>query len=411
MMTNTKTIAEEKPSGKIWNLAFVGLLLAYFLVNLALNMTNNLSTPFAKSLGATPVIIGVVATGFTYGSIVFKLVSGPAIDSFNRKGLLLGAVAVIALAFLGDAFAASVPMLITFRVLQGVGQAFTATTFIAIAADTLPREKMSSGMGIFALGTAASTLLGAVVGLKIQEATSFRAAFLVSFAILCAGFVVLLFIKVKRVPPKKFKLSLSGFIAKEAIPPALLQFLFMMAWSCVFAFLVVYGQAQGLGSNVGFFNTAYGLAVFAAAPLGGRLVDKYGYLMVIPMLVLMSVSLWLISFSTSLWMLLVAAVVGAFGYGAAGPVARSMAMSVVPENRRGAASSTLFVASDIGQLVGPVVGGIFVSAFGYGTMFRIAPVWIVLAVILLIFTQKYVKNKIAAIDQSEEVPETGEVAE
>lgn len=405
-MSAAKEKLKDKSAAKIWSLAFVGLLLAYFLVNLSLNMANNLSTPFAKSLGATPVVMGVVATGFTYGSIVFKLISGPAIDSFNRKGLLLGAVMVIAVAFLGDAFATSVPMLITFRILQGVGQAFTATTFIAIAADTLPRKSMSAGMGVFALGTAASTLLGAVVGLKVQEATSFRIAFLGSFVALLTGFIVLLFIKVKHVKAKKFKVSLSGFIAKEAIPPALMQFLFMMSWSCVFAFLVVYGQEQGLGSNVGFFNTAYGLAVFIAAPLGGKLVDHYGYLVVIPMLILMAISLWIISFSTNLGMLLIAAVVGAFGYGAAGPVARSMAMSVVPEERRGAASSTLFVASDIGQLVGPVVGGMLVTAFGYGTMFRIAPVWIVFAVVLLIFTRKYVRNKSAALaleKDSEEV--------
>lgn len=390
---------KKKSSGTIWNISFVTLLLAYFLVNLSLNMTNNLSTPFAQSLGATPVVMGIVATGFTYGSIVFKLVSGPAIDSFNRKGLLIGAVIVIGAAFLGDAFSASVPMLITFRVLQGVGQAFTATTFIAIAADTLPRKQMSSGMGIFALGTAGSTLLGAVVGLKIQEATSYRTAFLVSFVTLMVGLVALLIVKVKPVEKKKFKVSLSGFIAKEAITPALMQFLFMMAWSSVFAFLVVYGQKQGLGSNVGFFNTAYGLAVFAAAPLGGKLVDRYGYLMILPMLVLMGTSLWLISFSTTLPMLLLAAVVGAFGYGAAGPVARSMAMSVVPESRRGAASSTLFVASDIGQLVGPVVGGVLVSSFGYGAMYRIAPVWIILAAILVITTQKYIKKRVNALEK------------
>ncbi len=360
-------------------------------------MANNLSAPYAKFLGAAPVLMGVVATGFTYGSIVFKAVSGPAIDSFNRKRLLIGAVVVIAIAFFGDAFAISMPMLIAFRILQGIGQAFTATTFIAIAADTLDRDNMSAGMGIFALGTAGSTLLGAIVGLKIQEATSFRIAYLTAFVTLLIGVIVLLFIKVKPIKTKKFKFSVSGVIAKEAIPPALMQFFFMMAWSSVFAFIMVYGQAQGFGSNVGFFNTAYGLAVFIAAPLGGKLVDHYGYLMLIPMLVLMALALWLISFSSSLWILLLAAVVGAFGYGAAGPVVRSMAMNVVPENRRGAASSTLFVASDIGQLVGPIIGGVLVSSFGYATMYRVAPVWVAVAVVLLLFTQKYVKTRIATL--------------
>ncbi|MBW3090023.1 MFS transporter [Bifidobacterium miconisargentati] len=395
----SNAIEEKNTRAKgIWSLTFIGLLAAYFLVNLSLNMANNLSTPFAKSMGATPVLIGMVATGFTYGSIVFKLFSGPAIDSFNRKGLLLGAFIVIGIAFLGDAFAPSVPVLMCFRILQGVGQAFTATTFIAIAADSLPRERMSSGMGVFALGTAGSTLFGALVGLKLQEATSFRFAYLTSFVILALGFLVVSLLKVRHSDKtRKFRISLSGFVAKEAIPPALMQFLFMMAWSCVFGFLVVYGQEQGLGSNVGLFNTAYGLAVFVAAPLGGRLIDRFGYYMMIPMLVLMSASLWLISFSSNLGMLLFAAVVGAFGYGAAGPVVRSMAMSVVPEDRRGAASSTLFVASDLGQLAGPVVGGLLVSSFGYAVMFRIAPVWVLLAVILLVFTNKYVKDKAAAL--------------
>lgn len=417
-MTSTDTrsadIAAERGSGSkatIWSLAFAGLLLAYFLVNLGLNMANNLSTPYAKSLGATPVVMGIVATGFTYGSMVFKLVSGPAIDSFNRKWLLLGAVGIIGVAFIGDAFATSVPVLITFRILQGVGQAFTATTFVALAADTLSKEKMASGMGVFALGTAGSTLLGAFVGLKIQEATSFRTAFLIAFVVLAVGFASVLFAPLRQTKStKKFRISISGFIAKEALPPALMQFLFMMAWSSVFAFLVVFGQEQGLGSNVGLFNTAYGFVVFFAAPLAGRLVDRFGYYMVLPMLALMATSLWLISFSNNLGMLIFAAVVGAFGYGAAGPVARSMAMSMVPKERRGAASSTLFVMSDIGQLVGPIVGGVFVSMFGYAVMFRIAPVWVLLAAILLVVTKRYVNRRIAAQTAAEDSAETTEAA-
>lgn len=394
--TPAKPAKDPATRTTFWSWAFASLLLAYFLVNLSLNMANNLSTPYAKSLGATPVVIGIVATAFTYGSMVFKLISGPAIDAFNRKWLLLGAIGIIGIAFVGDALSTSVPMLLTFRVLQGVGQAFTATTFVALASDTLTKKNMASGMGVFALGTAGATLLGAFVGLKIEEATNFKVAFLIAFAVLATGFVFLLFAPIQtRKPTKKFKISLSGFIAKEALLPALLKFLFMMAWSCVFAFMIVYAQKQGLGSNAGLFNTAYGLAVFVAAPLAGHLVDKHGYYMVLPMLALMAASLWLISFTDNLGMLLLAAVVGAFGYGAADPVIRSMAMSLVPRERRGSATSTLFVMSDIGQLLGPIVGGLLVSRFGYATMFRIAPVWVLIAAIVLIASKKYIDTKIA----------------
>ncbi|WP_159449264.1 MFS transporter [Demequina sp. NBRC 110051] len=408
----TDVTAAVKDAGtRVWNRGFTNIFVAYILVNLALNMSNNLATPYANSLGATPVLLGVVATGFTYGAIVFKLASAPAIDTFNRKVVLLSAIGVIGIAFIGYALSTTVPVLITFRVIQGIGQAFTATCFIALAADTLPREKLASGMGIFATGTAAAMILGAPIVLKIQEATNYRVAFLVAFAILVVGALAVTRIKIKPFPKKKFRISVKGFIAPEALPPAFMQLLFMLAWSSVFAFLIVFGQEQGLGSNVGFFNTAYGLAVFAAAPLGGRLVDRFGYLMMIPMLVFMAIALWLISYSTSMPMLLTAAVFGAFGYGAAGPVVRSMAMGVVPKSRRGSASSTLYLASDIGQLVGPVVGGLIIASFGYETMYRVAPVYLVLAVLLLIFSRGYVKSRSAKVAAEEKAAEAAADAE
>lgn len=394
--------AVKATAGRVWNSSFVNIFLAYFLVNVALGMSNNLSTPFAKSLGATPVVIGVVATGFTYGAIVFKLASAPAIDSFNRKLVLLGAVAVIAVAFVGYAVSTTVPVLITFRVLQGVGQAFTATTFIALAADTLPREKLAQGMGTFAIGTAAATMVAAPIALKVQEATSFRATFVIALVVLALGALAVLRIRLKPLPRKKFRISLTGFIAVEAIPPALMQLLFMLAWSCVFSFLIVFGMDQGLGSNVGFFNTAYGLAVFVAAPLGGKLVDRFGYWMLAPMMVFMSAALLLISVSTNLATLLVAAVCGAFGYGAAGPVVRSMAMGVVPKPRRGAASSTLFLASDVGQLLGPIVGGILATSFGYAVMFRVVPVYLLLVVALLAVTGRSLRARTASVAAAEQ---------
>lgn len=391
---------------RVWNRSFVAIFLAYFLVNLALNVANNLSTPFAKELGATPVVIGIVATGFTYGAIVFKLASAPAIDSFNRKWVLLAAVGVILIALVGYSISSNVPTLITFRVIQGIGQAFTATCFIALAADTLPRDKIAAGMGIFAIGTAASTMLGAPIGLKVQEVTSYQFTFLVAVIILVLGAIAITQIKIVSVPRKKFRISLSGFIAVEALPPALLQLLFMLAWSCVFSFLIVFGMEQGLGSDVGFFNTAYGLAVFVAAPLGGKLVDRFGYVMLVPMLAFMALSLFLISASANIWMLLIAAVCGAFGYGAAGPVARSMAMSVVPKERRGAASSTLFLASDVGQLVGPIVGGLLATSFGYAVMFQIVPAYLILAVILLFVTKGYMKRRSESVAAAEKEAES-----
>lgn len=104
-------------------------------------------------------------------------------------------------------------------------------------------------------------------------------------------------------------------------------------------------------------------------------------------------SMYLISVSDTIWTLLAAAVVGAFGYGAAGPVARAMAMGVVPEERRGAASSTLYLGSDLGQLAGPVVGGLIATTLGYAAMYRIAPVSILLAAVVLLVARRTLERR------------------
>ena len=81
---------------------------------------------------------------------------------------------------------------------------------------------------------------------------------------------------------------------------------------------VAVGTDRGLGSNVGYFFTVYGLVLFVASPLGGRMVDRFGYLAMIPMLGCLVASMWLSSLADNLPILLIAAVVGGFAMGRPG---------------------------------------------------------------------------------------------
>lgn len=69
----------------IWNPMFISI----FIVNLAMNfgqyMMNTLIPKFADSLGATPEVVGIVASMFTITALAVKPVSGPAIDTLPKK--------------------------------------------------------------------------------------------------------------------------------------------------------------------------------------------------------------------------------------------------------------------------------------------------------------------------------------
>ncbi|MBW3090024.1 IS3 family transposase [Bifidobacterium miconisargentati] len=223
-------------SAAIRNHSFVMVFVVYLMINLGLEFGETLVSPLSASLGATPVVIGMVATGFTYGSMIFRLAAGSAIDAFDRRKLLFIAVAILAVAFLGDAFATSVPVLMCFRILQGVGQAFTAPICLTLAAGTVTRENFAGGIGTLSVARGVAGMCGPYVALRIQETAGYQVAFLLAMGIEIVTLIAILNLRVEHNRTEKFRFSLSGFLAREAIPPALMQFLFMMAWSCVFAF-------------------------------------------------------------------------------------------------------------------------------------------------------------------------------
>jgi MFS family permease len=191
-------------------------------------------------------------------------------------------------------------------------------------------------------------------------------------------------------PVNKFKISVNSVIAKEAIVPSVMLLFLSISFSLVNAFLVLYGNLTLFGNEqatghteMGLFSTIYAITMIFTRPMIGKLADKYGTVkVVIPSMVFFAASFLLISTASSLWMFLFAAFIAAFGYGGSQPAIQAVCMKSVPKERRGAASCTSFIGSDIGNLVGPVIAG---ALLGYQSMWRImiVPILIAMAVSLI----------------------------
>jgi MFS family permease len=94
----------------------------------------------------------------------------------------------------------------------------------------------------------------------------------------------------------------------------------------------------------------------------------------------------IVSFSTTLFSFLAAAFIAALGYGACQPAMQALTMKTVPNERRGAASSANYIGMDLGNLAGPMIGGIVAEALGYNAMWRIMTIpFVVGMVIMLLF--------------------------
>ena len=98
-----------------------------------------------------------------------------------------------------------------------------------------------------------------------------------------------------------------------------------------------------------------------------------------------------------------AAFISAFGYGACQPALNALSMRMVPNDKRGAASCTNYIGTDLGQLLGPTLGGFIVSIVGYSAMWSVMTVSMYCGVMIIILF----RNRITAFDKAFKSKTTG----
>ncbi len=384
---------DEAMPVRIFNATFISVFIANMLLQLGHQMMNTLVAKYANSLGASASTVGIVVSMFAYSALLFKIISGPAIDSFSRKWVLIIAMLTMAASYFGYSMSDTIQKLMVFRLLQGAGQAFTATCCLALASDALPPEKMATGIGYFSLAQAACQAVGPTIGLSLSKAIGYSNTFMAGgFLMMTAAFAATQ-IRQKQTIRKRFKISVKSIVAKEAIMPAVIMFFLVLAFSNINSFLVIYAGERGADGNIGLFFTVYALTLLFTRPMIGKLSDKYGLVKtLIPAMCCFGLAFLLISFSASLPMFLLSAFVSAFGYGACQPAVQTLCMKCVPPDRRGAGSSTNYIGADLGQLLGPTIAGAVVEQAGYSSMWRIMIIPIFAAILMVILNRNTIAH-------------------
>lgn len=382
----------ETKENRIWNPFFIRIFITNALMYLGLQMVQSLVGKYASTLGAAATVVGMVSSIFAITCLLFKLFAGPSIDAFNRKYVLMAALFVIAIAFFGMSISKNVEMIVAFRLLQGVGQAFTATCCLALASDTLPKERFAAGIGTFTLAQAVCQAIGPSLGLAIAQRFNYQITFLVAGCCMVMAAVSSMSIKTTFVKTKKFQLTLKNTVAVEALLPTFMLFLLSAAYHTIQSFLIIFANERGV-EEIGYFFTVYAVALLVTRPLFGRIMDRIGFVKsMVPSLCCFAVSFLMISFSTNLLMFLLAALISAFGYGVAAPAIHTLCMQSVSQEKRGAASSTSYIGSDVGNLVGPTFAGFVAESVGYGNMWRIMTIPIFATLLLVLLTSGKIKK-------------------
>ncbi len=359
MLEWRESLSERKES--IWSFPYLALMAVNLFQSMAAFMTNTTLPVYADALGATPSMVGIVVSSFSITALLARPFAGPAFDSFSRKRLLIASQLIICACMFLYGIVGTLEGLVAVRLVHGVGIGCSGPLAMSLVSEFLPESKFASGVSIYALAQSFAQVIGPAAGLYLVEAIGFSSSYFLAAGCLLVAICGVALIKEPYRERLRYELKLDRMFAPEAVGKGVALMLLATSFSCMGAYVVLYGYSVGV-DQMGIFFIVYAMCLLGTRPLFGSLADRFGA----PRMLIVGISFFAASylalaFADGLPLFIIAAILGSAGFGCCGPLLQSEALASVPPSRRGAASNTAFTGLDLGMLIGPMIGGAIVE--------------------------------------------------
>ncbi len=138
-----------------------------------------------EALGASTATVQLTVTLYLLAVGAGQLFYGPLSDRFGRRPLLMGGLALYAVASLGAALAPDVTGVVVARMLQAAGACAGVVLARAVIRDVWPREQSASVLGYVTMGMTIAPMFAPIIGSLLEMVFGWRATMLA-----CLAFVV-----------------------------------------------------------------------------------------------------------------------------------------------------------------------------------------------------------------------------
>jgi len=170
---------EWRPRHNPWAVALT-VTMATFMEVLDTSIANVALPHIAGSLSATTDESTWVLTSYLVSNAVILPMSGWASDLMGRKRFYMTCVALFGLSSLLCGLAPSLPLLILFRVLQGIGGGGLAPSEQAILADTFEPKKRGVAFAVYGMAVVLAPAIGPTLGGWITDNYDWRWIFFIN---------------------------------------------------------------------------------------------------------------------------------------------------------------------------------------------------------------------------------------
>jgi MFS family permease len=372
------------------------LFVTAFVDMVGLTMILPLLPFYARELGASATLVGLLIAAFSLAQLVMAPVWGRFSDHYGRRPAILAGLLLTAGAYVLFAFAGTLTILLLSRLLQGAGGG-TIGVIQAYVADTTSADRRTRSLGwlsaVTSLGAVAGPAFGSLlIGLGGRSAPGLAAA---ALAALVAGFAWR-FLRESRLASSTGDAATTQLTGRAAIGRVLTRWrepASRLIWIYAVAIGAFYGTGQtaplllaerfGITErNVGYFIMYLGgMGVLIRSLVLGPAVDRLGETRLSRLgLACLGLGLAATGLAHEYILLAVGFTLMPLGTAFLFPCVTGLLSRVVPVRQRGLYMGVQHTFGGVSRVAFPVAAGLSMDRFGVGV-----PFWVAGLLVLLTF--------------------------
>ncbi len=344
---------------------------------------------YASDLGATGIYIGLIYSSFSFSRAILQTPIGRLADTYSKKKIIIAGLIVYAVISLIYPYVPSPEILILVRVFHGVGSSMMMPVAMAYAMNLTPKGQEGKYMGYLNTALFSGFGTGPFIGGYIYENYSTKMVFNTMSALIVISLILtIIFVpdeKTLGMKPRKKPVPLKKILGNKTLSSIMIyRSVNALGRGTIMSFLPLYVvQILGISSTyVGvILSTGIFLTAFLQVPMGS-LADRVNKkMLLISGGVIAAIGYFYMVQTQTITQIFVARIIVSIGSALSLPAVMAI---ITKEGKEMGAGSTVGVfntAMSIGQIIGPILSGFLLDAYGMGSVFHFSSVISLLSVL------------------------------